>query len=302
MFRILLIFCIALFTIQSAQSQCNQTTNLSNTIVSNTCPSGSVTYNLMYSSMVSAGNNSICYGYTITNANGTQTTTNIGPVNQSNSSNSNWTHQFNVTINCTQSITMFLNAWSNQNCGGMQCAAPRSRTLMIAPLPVDLVYFTGKKINEKNVLTWQTSNEVNNAGFNIQLSEDGDNFENIGFVKGAGQSLINRDYNYVHQTNHSKTLFYRLEQVDFDGQKNLSHVVQIKNNHQGNPFVIEMRNDRLYIESYEQARVQLYNALGHLIRQLDLQEGENIIETEDLPRGICFIQAGSHKTVPVFIP
>lgn len=85
-----------------------------------------------------------------------------------------------------------------------------------APLPVSLVSFEAKRETpEKVALYWRTASEHQNAGFEVEQSPDGLNFEKIAFVEGAGNSSELNNYQLL--VNNSKSAYYRLRQVDFDG-------------------------------------------------------------------------------------
>ncbi|MDI9363426.1 MAG: T9SS type A sorting domain-containing protein [Flavobacterium sp.] len=93
-------------------------------------------------------------------------------------------------------------------------------------LPVSLVSFNATA--EKNIvlLTWSTSNEINNVGFDVQRSTNGTAFTTIGFVasKGAGANTYSfNDGAVVSNT----TYYYRLLQKDADGKTGLSNVVSV---------------------------------------------------------------------------
>ncbi len=94
-------------------------------------------------------------------------------------------------------------------------------------LPVDLVSFTAREDNNKVLLDWQTASEINNDFFEVQRSEDGDNWEVIGQVDGNG--TINEVLNYDYTDNRPLfgTSYYRLRQVDFDGQFEYSSVQSV---------------------------------------------------------------------------
>lgn len=93
-------------------------------------------------------------------------------------------------------------------------------------LPVDFVFFQAEKLEDQVELSWATATETNNSHFEIQRSLDGNSFEVIGEEKGNGNS--NSVINYVYLANkvpvQSKPVYYRLRQVDFDGQSEFSPV------------------------------------------------------------------------------
>lgn len=95
-------------------------------------------------------------------------------------------------------------------------------------LPVELIEFTGQKVNRTSLLQWKTSSEINNAGFTINRSINGVEFETIGKVQGAGDSNNNISYHFVDQDPYSGFNYYQLVQTDFDGQKELLGTVLVK--------------------------------------------------------------------------
>jgi len=87
-----------------------------------------------------------------------------------------------------------------------------------SPLPVELVTFKGERVGNHAKLTWQTSSELNNDYFEVEYSIDGISFESLGRVKGAGTTTDPNTYTLYHEQPVSGHNFYRLKQVDFDGQ------------------------------------------------------------------------------------
>jgi YD repeat-containing protein len=99
--------------------------------------------------------------------------------------------------------------------------------LNIIVLPVELLSFTGEKAENGNLLEWITASELNNKGFDVERSENGENFEKIGFVEGNGTTLEIQNYDYLDENVISELTYYRLKQIDFDGQFEYSNVVVI---------------------------------------------------------------------------
>lgn len=98
-------------------------------------------------------------------------------------------------------------------------------------LPVSLILFTAE-YNGKNVdITWETASESNNQSFTVQRSKDGDLFESLFTVAGAGNSNTVIHYSGVDENPLPGISYYRLKQNDFDGQFSYSDIlpVRIKN-------------------------------------------------------------------------
>jgi hypothetical protein len=106
--------------------------------------------------------------------------------------------------------------------------------IIASPLPVKLTLFTVKNVAGNVQLIWTTASEFNNKGFEIMRSIDGVNFKTINFVKGAGNSstiirYTETDLNAFKNTKVQK-LYYRLNQIDFDGQTALSVIREVSIN------------------------------------------------------------------------
>lgn len=81
------------------------------------------------------------------------------------------------------------------------------------PLPVELSSFTSAVDNGNVILTWETSAELNNSGFDVERRTDGI-WSKVGFVKGINASS---DYTFVDKNLKAGSYGYRLKQIDFNG-------------------------------------------------------------------------------------
>lgn len=83
------------------------------------------------------------------------------------------------------------------------------------PLPVSLLSFQAQRQDAQRVeLTWQTAQEINNKGFEIEVSKDGIDYHSVGFVEGVGNSASLQEYRYISLQ--ESLAYYRLKQIDFD--------------------------------------------------------------------------------------
>jgi len=86
-----------------------------------------------------------------------------------------------------------------------------------ALLPVNLVSFTSL-VNANNVrLNWSTAAEENNSGFYIERKSAVTDWQNVSFVRGAGNTSSNTSYSYNDNSLQSGSYQYRLKQVDYNG-------------------------------------------------------------------------------------
>ena len=93
-------------------------------------------------------------------------------------------------------------------------------------LPVELTSFTAQTTSEGVRLSWTTASELNNSGFEVQRSTNQTNWATLGFVRGAGTTTEAQSYSFV-DASASGRVFYRLKQVDFDGQFEYSNIIEV---------------------------------------------------------------------------
>jgi len=99
-----------------------------------------------------------------------------------------------------------------------------------ASLPVTLTKFTGERKGTVNQLSWTTSTEINNAGFEIQKSANGINFSKVAYVASKavnGNSSLTNYYSLDDAQPFAGTNYYRLKQIDRDGKIAYSATVTI---------------------------------------------------------------------------
>lgn len=96
------------------------------------------------------------------------------------------------------------------------------------PLPVELLDFHADVLQSQQVkLNWQTASELNNDYFLVQRSLDGLSWETLARQQGAGTSTQPQAYTYTDKSAPTSAVYYRLQQVDYDGQTDYSSVVQV---------------------------------------------------------------------------
>ena len=102
---------------------------------------------------------------------------------------------------------------------------PESCALSSCVLPVELISFTGKAENNMVKLEWATAIETNSDYFLVERSADGYNFETLATVKGAGNSSDITAYEYIDENPLYETVYYRLRQVDLNGNYEYSGMI-----------------------------------------------------------------------------
>ena len=177
------------------------------------------------------------------------------------------------------------------------------------PLPVELLSFSGEAKKGYNLLSWATATEINNSGFEIQRSADGNEFAAIGFVAGMGNSSGLKEYSFKDPDIRNDILYYRLKQVDIDGAFEYSNVVAISNKGNAalaikslypNPFGKEL--GVLFNKAVEEPiTVKIFDAGGKVVLTETYAPFRDnfFINTENISSGVYFlsVEAGEGKLV-----
>lgn len=166
-------------------------------------------------------------------------------------------------------------------------------------LPIELLYFKGEKVNDKNLLSWSTAAEINNAYFEIEKSTNGIDFKKLTSIDSKsynGQSKQQLNYDYADV---ACTSYYRLKQIDFNGQYKYHNTIFIENNESDNKPVImpNPARDQLVIMFHtklkQKTNISLYDISGRLILSDEFTpESENnqfILDIEHLNPGLYFL-------------
>lgn len=95
-------------------------------------------------------------------------------------------------------------------------------------LPVELLSFDAEAKPAHVDVLWSTATERNSAWFDVQRSADGERFIDLGRVGAAGESQGPLDYVFKDMAPLEGISYYRLQQVDRDGQSTLSQVVPVQ--------------------------------------------------------------------------
>ena len=107
-------------------------------------------------------------------------------------------------------------------------SSPNEDVTIVKPLPVELTRFEVVAAGLDARLSWTTASEKNNAYFEVQRSLDGKQFETIGKRTGQGSTQAKTDYAYLDagagRLLAGQPIYYRLRQVDYDGQEAFSPV------------------------------------------------------------------------------
>lgn len=94
-------------------------------------------------------------------------------------------------------------------------------------LPVEFSSFEAEKEGDYTLLVWSTAFESDNEGFYVEKSTDGKFFQEFAFIVGEGNSTESNTYEALDRDPVAGTNYYRLKQVDYNGNERYSDVISV---------------------------------------------------------------------------
>lgn len=167
-----------------------------------------------------------------------------------------------------------------------------------ALLPVKLLYFEAEEDNGRAVLNWGTATEVNNEGFMVEHTQTGEAWTPLGFVEGVGTTEEAQNYEFEVDGLPAGEHYFRLKQIDFDGQYEYSHIANLYIGEEPanlrifpNPLG---RGQQLNVHgTFDQA--EIFNAAGLRVMQFQSPDALFSSQFRNLPAGFyhMVIQRGN---------
>ena len=158
----------------------------------------------------------------------------------------------------------------------------------VVPLAVEITSFEGEAEGKVNKLQWETASETQNDHFVLERSRDGEHYEEMITVAGAGNYSSTLTYNEIDRKPYDLT-YYRLKQVDFNGDYTYHGPVLIENNSIIRDVQVfpNPTNGLLSIEGGLQLNTEVYNTMGELLQSHSLVA---TIDISNLPAGIYYLK------------
>jgi hypothetical protein len=183
-----------------------------------------------------AGNSNAIWPYTATgvishNANGSYTNSlaPAGDIYQAPAGLTT-TGPSTVTLNFPSGISQIaVDIFCRINSAGEEWWIDNIELIEIFPLPIELISFEGINFESYNLLTWSSASEYDNDYYLLERSIDGYEWSVIDNQQGAGNSSIKIDYSFRDFTYEPAINYYRLSQVDFNGNSETFKVMAINN-------------------------------------------------------------------------
>lgn len=173
-------------------------------------------------------------------------------------------------------------------------------------LPITLSTFSASPKASQVEITWTTASELHNDYMAVERSGDGEQFAEIGQVKGLGTTDGPKTYAFMDDAPLQGVNYYRLRQVDFDGTTEYHKVVSVIFDGQsaqalrlfpnpaGNQLQVRWNGD-----AAQPSFLRILDLNGRLLQQQEMPAG--ILHRElplgHLGQGVYILQISQGKTV-----
>ena len=187
---------------------------------------------------------------------------------------------------------------------------------ILPPFPVLYNSFAANRLNSQYVnLNWETAAESQNTGFEVQrrISSETD-FATVGFVRGNGTTDEAHAYAFQDINPSNEMSFYRLRQVDSDGNGRLSEVLAVAgSNVQGlgfgiNPNPVKDRLEAVIVGlsgNTSAVDFRILDLAGRLVASgsVDAANTVEIPQVSSLTPGVYMLEltAGGQSAVQKFV-
>jgi len=172
-------------------------------------------------------------------------------------------------------------------------------------LPVGLLDFSAKQVNNSVELEWRTATEDNNDYFTLSKGRSPDAVTEIANIKGAGTASTEHYYSFTDGHPFDGDNYYSLSQTDYDGHSKTYPIIHIKFTNRKKisafpiPFDNELQVDYLVKDTCT-IRLTIFNSQGEILstEQAASGKGENSYVFRDvasLGKGIYFIAIKNEK-------
>jgi Secretion system C-terminal sorting domain len=178
-------------------------------------------------------------------------------------------------------------------------------------LPLDWLSFSAQAAGSGVYLQWSTDHSVDNNFFDIERSTDGTNFSVIGQISSldSGDNAIGAAaYNYTDVNPPQGNVFYRIMEVDKDGQESWSSISEVTIGKglagihlQNNPVTDEVtviNNGQILLQ-----RIQVLDVSGRVLIDQAPYSSNSVLQlgTSSLPSGYYLLRvsaSGTNTTIP----
>ena len=164
-------------------------------------------------------------------------------------------------------------------------------------LPITLLSFSAEAREGSVLCNWVTAAEINNDYFTIERSKDGNYWEKVGTIYGAGDSHTELSYSFTDERPYLGISYYRLRQTDYNGTSTISEPLAVEIRANGEFGIDQIFRDQqglnvIYRSTAPYVVIEIYDLLGKRIHGELLENSGNSFGTidPDLARGVYVLR------------
>ena len=150
-------------------------------------------------------------------------------------------------------------------------------------MPIDLLYFKGENILDKNKIEWYIENIQDVSYIDLEKSKNGYDFELLTTIYTDENKYEYFDYTYSNQN------YYRLKIIEKTGEITFSNIIFIESKIDNQTIIYpNPNNGEFTIKSNSKIElIKFYDCLGRYI--FELKNPSNTIDV-DLPKGLYYLE------------
>jgi hypothetical protein len=167
-------------------------------------------------------------------------------------------------------------------------------------LPLKWLSFTVQKQNNQVSLNWSTASETNTKNFIVEHSINGINWHGLSILTAAGNSDNILSYNYTHVLPIAGINYYRIKQMDIDGNYSYSEIRSIRISNDAEPFKVvgnPIVNGKLQIQISQPMSqpIKLFSNDGRLIWTKQFIPGAHSVDVSQLMNGTYILKTAGYS-------
>jgi hypothetical protein len=170
---------------------------------------------------------------------------------------------------------------------------------------------SAKLQNNQTHITWSIASQLNNEKYIIEHSNpesfrEALTFSPIGEIAGDGISNETKHYTFIHKKicDDIYTVgcisygvnYYRIKQVDYDGNYSYSDIASVRFDGDGETSIYpNPATSQVNISTTVPTTLQIMDVYGRVLTKQDLSEGQNTINLSEHPSGILIFAVGDQR-------
>lgn len=161
-------------------------------------------------------------------------------------------------------------------------------------LPAGWAAFTAQWQQEQALLKWSAKEERNCDRYEVEFSRDGRIYEKVGTVKAIGNSVSQTNYQYNYTPTGSNQFYFRIRQVDQNGQYSYSSVATLQIQRAAVARVVPNPSidGKIHLQLAQNSQVQLLSPDGQMLFNGPLSAGQHELNVSGKAKGIYLLRAG----------